>query len=207
LRAIGATPMSNDPAVTTLFGPRKSAAEGETTPGNGPSAVSVWKNFLRFAGRALVFFSMLFFLLSGYLAFAHYWILTRWAKSEATVLSREFRQISSGSTSRSRSVGTSSKSYYYHCTVSYPVAGETRQSQLDSPPSTYKIDAEVWGAPLARGQRVAIMYRPSDPSDIRLVDNPAEATASGSLRLALYLFVPGMLLILTSRSERLNSQS
>jgi len=150
-----------------------------------------------------MFFSMLFLLLSGYLAFAHYWIHTQWTQSEATVLSREFRQRSSGSTTSTHgSVGTSSKEYFFRCAVSYRVAGETRESQLDSPGSTYRMDAEAWAAHLSPGQRVAIFYKPSDPSKIRLVDNPAEATASGSLKVALYLFVPGMLFILTSRSER-----
>jgi hypothetical protein len=148
---------------------------------------------------------MLLFLLSGYLAFTHYWIQTRWTKSEATALSGEIRQFSSGSTS-SKGSGTSSKSYFFHCTVTYPVAGEIRQSQLDSPPSPYRMDAQVWAASWSPGQHIAILYKPSNPSKIRLVDNPAELTAMGSLRVALYFFIPGTLLILTSRSDRVDSR-
>jgi hypothetical protein len=201
LKAIDATPVSNDPAITTLFGRRKSAT---VTP--DPSAGSALRSFGQFLGRALVAFSMLLFLLSGYLAFAHYWIQTQWTKSEATVLRGEIGQRSSGSARGSGSAGTSSNSYFFHCTVTYPVAGEIRQSQLDSPGSPYRIDAQFWAASWPQGQHVAILYKPSNPSKIRLVDNPAELTAIGSLRVALSFFIPGTLLILTSRSDRVDSR-
>ena len=201
LSAIDATPLRNDPAITTLFGPRKSAI---VLP--DPSARGALRNFGRFLGRALVVFSTFLFLLSGYLACAHYWIHTQWTKSGATVLSGEIRQRSSGSTRGSGSAGTSTNSYFFHCTVTYPVAGEIRQSQLDSPGSPYRIDAQVWAASWPQGQQIAILYKPSNPSKIRLVDNPAELTAMGSLRAALYFFIPGMLLILTSRSDRVDSR-
>jgi hypothetical protein len=81
------------------------------------------------------------------------------------------------------------------------VGGETRQSELDSPLSPYRIDAQVWAATWSPGQHIAIRYKASNPTKIRLADNPAEITAVGSLRFALYLVFPGMLLILTSRSE------
>jgi hypothetical protein len=166
------------------------------------SAGSAWTDFRRFLGRVLLFCSMLLFLLSGYLAFAHYWIQTRWTRSQATVLSGELRQLSTASTSTRRTGDTFSKSYFFHCTVSYPVADETRQSELDSPASPYRMDAQVWAATWSRGQHIAILYKSSNPDKIRLADNPAELTAMGSLRVAFYFLVPGMLLILTSRSER-----
>ena len=115
------------------------------------------------------------------------------------MLNGEFRERSSGSTSRHGSGGRSSKSYFFHCTVSYPVAGEIRQSELDSPPSPYRIDAQLWAASWPQGKHIDILYKPSNPSRIRLVDNPAEVTAMGSLRVAFYFLVPGMLLILVSR--------
>ena len=193
--------MSNDPAITTLFGRRKSA-----TPTPDPSAENALRSFGRFLGRSLVAFAMLLFLLSGYLVFAHYWIQTRWTKAEATVLGGEIRRSSSGSTSGPRSAGTFSHSYVFHCTVRYPVAGEIWQSELDSPGSAYRIDAQVWAASWPHGQHVAILYKPSNPSQIRLVDNPAELTAMGSLRVALYFLILGTLLILTSRSDRVDSR-
>jgi hypothetical protein len=196
LATIDAIPVSHEPSITTLFGPRKSAQE---TP--QPSAGSALRNFGRFVGRALVFFSMLPFLLGGYLAFAHYWIQTQWTKSEATVLSGELRQFSSGSTSRNGSASHSSSSYFFHCTVSYSVAGETRQSQLDSPGSPYRMDAQVWATNWSPGRHVAIRYEDSNPSKIRQDDNPSEITAMDSLRVAFYLLLPGMLLMLLSRSE------
>jgi hypothetical protein len=192
--------VSNDPAITTFVGTRKSARAIPEL-----SAGSAWADFGRFLGRALVLLSMLLLLLSGYLAFAHYWIQTHWTKSEATVLSGEFRQFSSGSTS-SLGSGTSSKSYFYHCTVSYPAEGETRQSELDSPAAPYRIDAQAWAGSWSQGQHIAIRYKPSNPSKIRLADNPSELTARGSLRVAFYFFVPGVVLILTSSSERVDSR-
>jgi hypothetical protein len=42
------------------------------------------------------------------------------------------------------------------------------QSQLDSSGSNYRINIEVWAAPSSRGQRIAIVYKPSDPSVIYL---------------------------------------
>jgi hypothetical protein len=193
--------VSNDPAITTLFGPRRLA---RIIP--EPSTRSAWTNFGRFLGRALAFFSMLLFLLSGYLAFTHYWIQTHWTKSEATVVSGEFRQLSSGSTGTLRSGARFSKSYFFQCTVSYPVEGETRQSELDSPASPYTMDAQGWAATWSRGQHIAIRYKSSNPSKIRLADNPAELTAMGSLRVAFYFFVPGVLLIMTSRTEWVDSR-
>jgi hypothetical protein len=67
------------------------------------------------------------------------------------------------------------------------------------------MDAQVWAASWSPGQHIAILYQPSNPSKIRLVDN-AELTAIGSLRVALYFFIPGTLLILTSRSDRVDSR-
>jgi hypothetical protein len=189
--------MSRDSAVTTLSGPQESAS---TMPSS--SAGRAWKDFARFLGRALVSFSILLFLLSGYVAFAQHWIQTQWTKSEATVLSGEIRQRSSGSTSRPGSAGTSSKLYYFHCVVSYPIAGETRQSELNSPASAHRIDAQVWGSTWSPRQRVAVLYKPSNPQEIRMAYNPAEITATGTLRVAFYILAPGLLLIWLSRSNR-----
>jgi len=172
--AIDTTAVSNDPTITTLFGPRKSGRA--ISP---PFLGSAGRSLGRFVGRALVFLSMFLFLLSGYLAFAHYWIQTQWTKTEATVLSGEIRKRSSGSTTGSRSTGTSSHFYYFHCTVSYPVAGEILRAELDSPGSPYRIDAQVWGGSWSPGQHIGIRYKPTNPTKIRMVDNPAEATAMG----------------------------
>jgi hypothetical protein len=188
--------VSNDPTITIQCGPRKSDwATPETSAGNA------WANFGRFLGRALLFFAVLLLLLSGYLSFAHNWIQRQWAKSDATVLSGEVRERSSGSTSTLRSGGRFSNSHFFHCTVSYPVESETRQSELDSPASPHRMDAQVWASTWSPGQHIAILYNPSNPSEIRLADNPSEVTAMGSLRVAFYFLVPGILLILTSRKE------
>lgn len=198
---MNATPMTNDSAITTLFGTRKSP---KVTP--APSAGSQRRSFARFLGRALVFFSTLPLLSSGYVIFAHYWIQAHWTESDATALSGEIRQLSTGPTTRPHGSSGSSHSYLFHCTVSYPADGETRQSELDSPPSPYRIDAQVWAGTWSPGQHIAIRYEASNPTKIRMADNPAEITATGSLRVALYFLIPGMLLILTSRPEPVDSR-
>jgi len=162
-------------------------------------ANNVWLGFAPGLGYVLVYFSLLPFVLSGYLAFANYWVQTRWTRAEATVLNDKFRQSSSGATTATGSSRASSTSYFVHCIVSYPVAGEIRQSQLDSPPSTYRMDAQAWAASWSPGRHIAIRYKSSNPSRIRLVNNPSEFTVMGSLRAALYFFVPGLLLIWTRR--------
>ena len=122
------------------------------------------------------------------------------------MLSGELRQFSSGSTTGTGSAGHFSKSYFFHCTVSYPVAGETRHSQLDSPGSPYRMDAQVWASNWLPGRHIAIRYENSNPNKIRLDDNPFEITAMDSLRVALYFLIPGALLILTSRPDRVDSR-
>jgi hypothetical protein len=133
--------------------------------------------------------------LGGYLGLAHYWFLTHWTKADATVLSGEIQQFSSGP----RNSGGFSKSYFFHCTVSYLVAGKTLESQLDSPSSPYRIDAQVWGGTLSPGQSVNILYKSDSPSFIRLANNPAEITVTGSIKAALLFLIPGLLLAFASR--------
>jgi len=189
--------VNQPPEITTLFGSRKSG--GTTTEPSGGIAL---RHFAKFLGRALLFFSIFPFLLSGYLAFNSYWFQKRWTKSEATVVSGKIRQLSSGPDS----YGHSSTSYFFHCTVSYSAAGQTRQSQLDSPGSPYMLDAQVWAGTWSPGQHIEIRYKNSTPSKIRLDNNPAAITTLGSLRFAFYFVVPGIFLTLTSRSERADAQ-
>jgi len=197
LATIETIPVSHQPEITTLLGSQKSAG----TTGQ-PSAGRALRDFGRFAGRLLMFSSTLLCLLSGYLAFNHYWFQTRWTKAEATALSGEIRELSTVSTGGTRSAGHFSSSYFFHCTVSYSVAGETRQSQLDSPASPYRLDAQVWAASRSPGEHIVIRYESSNPSRILLDYNPSEITAMESLRGAFYLFFPGILLMRASRAER-----
>lgn len=180
--------MADQPLIEPLFRPRTSSG---ASAGNGSSATQL-RQFSRFLGRVFVGASILCFALSGYLGFAHYWFLTHWTKTEAMALNGEIRQ---------RSGGRSSSSYFYRCTVFYMAAGTTLRSQLDSPGSAHRIDAQVWGASLAPGQKVDILYQSANPNHIRLANNPAEITMTGSIKAALFLLVPGLLLVLTSRPE------
>lgn len=192
-RPTDATPVSHDPAITTVFDAQESMP---ATPERST------RDFARFLGRTLVFVSILLFLLSGYVAFADYWIQTQWTKAEATVLSGEIRQSSSGSTNRPGTAGSYSKMYYFYCVVSYPVAGEIRQSDLNSPASAYRIDAQGWASKWSPNQHISILYKSSDLGRIRLAYNPTEITATGTLRVAFCFLAPGILLILISRSDR-----
>jgi hypothetical protein len=64
------------------------------------------------------------------------------------------------------------------------------------------MDAQVWASNWSPGRHVVIRYKDSNPNKIRLDDNPSEITAMRSLRAALYFLIPGALLILTSRPDR-----
>lgn len=140
----------------------------------------------------LILVSTVCFALSLYLGFANYWILTHWTKTEAAVLSGELRQYSSGPTGPPQTLGK--PSYFFHCTVSYLVGGKNLQSQLDSPSSPYRIDAQVWGGQLSPGRSIDIRYKELDPSRIRLANHPAEITVGGPIKAGFFFLVPGLLL-------------
>ena len=184
--------MTDQSLITLSSHPRTSnLAKAEVA-----SPATQFRSFSRFLSRVLVFLALLCFTLSGYLGFVHYWFLTHWTKAEAIVLNGEIRQTSSGPSGTGRSLGSSSKSFFFHCTVSYTEAGKTLQSQLDSPYSPYRLDAE---ASLSPGETVEILYESANPSRIRLASNPAEITVTGSIRAALLFLVPGLLLSFASR--------
>jgi hypothetical protein len=178
--------------ATSFYPPTLSAARAENA--QGPEAQL--KNFLRFAGRVLVFVSLLCFMLGGYLGFAHWWILTHWTKAEGTVLRGEIRQGSSGARN---ALGRSSNLYFFHCTVSYKVAGKTLESELDSPSSASRIDAQVWGGLLSPSRAIDILYDSSNPSRIRLANNPAEVALIELMKGALFLLISGLVFLVTSR--------
>jgi len=193
------TRVTHKSIVATSF---RGQAFTESGGENASSRKAQLRSFSRFLGRVLVLLSILCFALSGYLAFAQYWFLTHWTKTSGTVLRGELRQGSSGSTARpgSAAVG-SSNVYFFRCTVSYQVAGETLQSELDSPLSGYRIDAQVWGAQMSPGRAIDIVYKSSNPGRIRLANNPAEITLIGSIKAAFYFLVPGLVLIFASRPK------
>ena len=191
--------MADQSLIVPLFRPRRSRG---AMAGNASSETQL-RQFSRFLGRVLVGLSILCFALSSYLGFADYWFLTHWTRAEGTALNGgEIRQrsLASGGTSRGQG-GNSSNSYYFHCTVSYMAAGAALQSQLDSPSSAYRIDAQVWGASLAAGQKVDILYQSANPSRIRLANNPAEIKLTGSLEAAFLFLASGLLLVFASRPE------
>jgi len=189
-------------ADQSLIAPSFRARTSSRASAGNPSSETQLRQFSRFLGRMLVGLSILCFALSGYLGLAHYWFLTHWTRAKGTALNGEIRQRSFGSGGTSRGQGgSSSNSYYFHCTVSYMAAGTTLQSQLDSPSSAYRIDAQVWGASLAPGQKVDILYQSANPSRIRLAKNPAEITLTGSIEAAFMFLAPGLLLVFASRPE------
>jgi len=179
----------------------------ESVAGSALSPGTQLRTFSRFVGRVLVLLSILCFALGGYLGFAHYWLLTHWTKADATVLNGELRQGSSGSTARLGSGAVESSSvYFFHCTVSYSVAGETLHSELDSPVSAHRIDAEVWGAQMSPGRTIDILYKSSNPQRIRLANNPAEITLFGTIKGAFCFLVTGLLLRLASQPQLAQQQ-
>jgi hypothetical protein len=83
--------------------------------------------------------------------------------------------------------GGVSRFYGFRCTVSFPVAGEARQSQLDfGPIFATEIESKVWAARFPPGSRIPVLYQASDTSWVRFASDPPPSyvTASGALKHA-----------------------
>lgn len=110
--------------------------------------------------------SILCFTLSGYLKFTHYWFLTDYARAggdrghprdpAAFIRDKKLRLVFQSAFCPQDGL-----------LVSYVVAGKTLQSQLDSPASAYRIDAQ---ASLSPSQSVDILYESANHWDDARVD-------------------------------------
>ncbi len=189
--------MAHESELTTLFGPEPSLKTLDPGPSAVPSVVA-----LRFFGVLLILSGTFFLLLSGYLVFAQYWLQTQWIKTDAKVLSRQDydqRSVQAARLSRGATIF-----YGVRCSVSFPANGEIRHSQLDFGPAfPSKLDAQIWAGHCQPGQQIPVLYKPSDPARIRFAgDYPSSyATAAGTLKLAAWLLVPGLLAIMAARSD------
>jgi hypothetical protein len=186
--------VANNSEIITLFGRRTPLMPVDPTP--SPTAPGTT---LRALGQALLIFAGLFLLLSGYLGFVQYLLQTQWIKTSAEVRGGQIYEQVHDSSKRGVS-----RFYGFRCTVSFPVPGGARQSQLDfGPISTSKVDAEVWAARFPPDSQVSVLYQPSDAAWVRFAGDPppSYATASGALKLAGCLLVAGLLAFMTSKSE------
>lgn len=185
--------MSDDFEIIRLFPKRTETLSSAYTP------AQKWATARRFLGTILLLFSCLCLLLSAILGVAHYVKMTHWTRVEATVISGKFRHQNSDC-----GVATTPMpcdQYYFTFTVSYPVAGEVRESQIESLPFRRLTDVMNWANLFPPGHRLQIAYNPSNPGVISLVEEPAPLTgALGVLKFALCLLIPGVVLILSARA-------
>ena len=217
------------PEITTLFGPPKTVDETQPSPPDERFAIT-----RKSLGKTLVILAALPFLWGVYVAAYHYWHPpTLWTHANATVLDGKIQMTRNICDAgwHSGTSGTSGASipkcdyYVFRFGVSYFVAGETQQSQLDSPLFTHKGEAEAWASHLTPGHPLAIIYDPLDAGRVRRADDPPPGqyaggpsigyypvgitgpevvieSATGPLEVAFCFLVPGLLLIASSRSER-----
>ena len=184
--------MSNEPLITTLF-PQKTGERYDLA--QKPSL----EMFRRNLGRSLAFFATLSLLLSVLLEGNHLLLVTTWTRVEATVISGKIYRKQSRCGGQAINTVPCDE-YSFRCTVSYRVAQSVREGQLDSPRFYYEIDALKWADRFPTGRQLPIVYKPSDPSDIRLVDEPPPfLNALTMVKVAFWLFIPGLLLIRSSR--------
>jgi hypothetical protein len=217
---------NHQPEITTLFGPPKIADE---TPSPPDERFAITRKSL---GKTLVILAAIPFLWGGYVGAYRYWqpAPTLWTRTDANVLDGRIQATRDLCPPgwHSGTVGhlvPHCDYYIFRFGVSYFVAGEARQSKLDSPLFTHKNEAEAWASQFEPGRQLTIIYDPSDASRIRRADDAPPGqyaigpsiryyplgmggseviveSAVGPMKAALWLLVPGILLILSSRSER-----
>jgi Protein of unknown function (DUF3592) len=187
-------PVANNAEIITLFGRRPPLVPVDSTQSStAPRAT------LRTLGHALLIFAGFFLILSGYLGFVDYLLQTRWIKTAAEVRGGQIYE----DVHRSAKRGVETF-YGFRCTVSFPVAGEARQSQLDfGGVFASKMDAEIWAARFPPGSQIPVFYQPRDASLVRFAADPppSYATVSGTLKLAACMLVTGLLACMASKSE------
>jgi len=175
---------------TTLFGPRPSLASAEPTPVKAMSIVGG-------LGRILISIAALLVLLSAYLGFVQYWLQTHWIETNAQVVSVQIY-----ASSRTWPNHAAKLFYGVRSTVSFPVDGKLRESQIDSGPTfAARIDAEVWASDFRPGGQVPILYQPPDGARVRPAVDSRDVTMSGCLRWSGCVFLAGLLAILASKQN------
>ncbi|MGA2423052.1 MAG: hypothetical protein ABSG07_03535 [Terriglobales bacterium] len=216
----------NQPEITTLFGPPKMPAGTDPPPPDQRFAIT-----RKSLGKTLVILAIFPLLWSAYVGAYHYQHPpTLWTRTNATVLDGKIqmkRDICPPGWHPAIAAHAIAQCdfYVFRFGVSYLVAGAAHQSMIDSPLFTYKREAENWASQFTPGGQLAITYDPSDTGRVRRADDPPPGqyaagpsigyyplgiggpevvvdSAAGPLKVAFCLLAPGILLLLSSRSER-----
>lgn len=220
----------NQPAITTLFGPPKMPVETEPDPPDERFAIT-----RKSLGKTLVALAAIPFLWGAYVGAYRYEhpTPTLWTQTDATVMDGKLqiaRDICPAGWHTGHPVEANPYCDYYvfRFGVSYFVTGAARQSKIDSPLFTYRGEAENWASRFTHGRQLAIIYDPLNPGRVRRADDPAPGqyatgpsvgyyplgvggskvvvdSAAGPLKVAFFLLVPGIFLILAGRAERTDS--
>jgi hypothetical protein len=156
--------------------------------------------FLKLAGYLGGVFAVALLLLSAYIGYRVYDLLSAWPHVEAEIASCEvYPQNVSVNTSRSHPHSTV---YGFRCAVSYTAASQTYQSQADiGYQKSDPLDMTRWSTRYYHGVRVPIAYKPGDPTHIRFAGDftTAYAAALVTFPFAAGLFVACVLMIVVSR--------
>ncbi|HXC00269.1 MAG TPA: hypothetical protein VNU74_07695 [Terriglobales bacterium] len=218
---------NRQPEITTLFGSPKIADETQPSPPDERFAIT-----RKSLGKTLVVLAAIPFLWGAYVGAYRYWhpAPTLWTRTDANVLDGRIQNTRDLCPPgwHSGTVGhlvPHCDYYIFRFGVSYFVGGESRQSKLDSPLFTQKREAEAWASQFEPGRQLTIIYDPLDARRIRRADDPPPGqyaagpsiryyplgmggpdvtveSAAVPMKAALCLLLPGILLILSSRSEQ-----
>lgn len=217
---------NRQPEITTLFGPPKEAAETGPSPPNERFAIT-----RKSLGKTLLVLAALPLLWSLYVGAYHYCHPPMlWTQTAASVLDGKIQPTrdfcSAGWHSQITAKSPAKCDYFvFRFGVSYFVAGSPQQSKIDSPLFEYKREAEAWASRLTPGQQLEIIYDPSNLGRVRRADDPQPGhyatgpslgyypqgmtgpevvieSATSPLIVAFCLLLPGILLLMSSRSER-----
>jgi hypothetical protein len=182
-------------------------------------------------GKTLIVLAMFPLLWSAYVGVYHYrHPMTLWTRADATVLDGQIqiqRDICPAGWHPAGPGPTIPHCdyYIYRFGVSYFVAGAAHQSKIGSPLFTHKREAEDWALQLKPGRQLAIIYDPLEADRVRRANDPSPSqyavepsinyyplglggpvdvidSGAGPLKVAFCLLLPGILLLLSSRSER-----
>jgi hypothetical protein len=112
--------------------------------------------------------------------------------------------------------------YIFRFGVSYFVEGAALESKIDSPLFDNKHEAEIWASQFTPSRQLAIIYDPLDVERVRRADDPPPSqyaappsidyyplgfggpmivydSATEPMKVALCFFLPGIVLLLSSR--------
>jgi len=158
-------------------------------------------------GYATVFVAILLVLLSLWVGYDQYSLLSSWGRTEAEIENGEVYsdvlRNDTGTQTRPSPV------FGFRCVVRFQASGGVYESQADiGYKKSVKTEMIDWYLRFPAGGHTAIAYDPANPDRVKLVEDfwTAYAAPLASLRYVAWLFLFGLPLVLISRALRRQQQ-